>query len=114
MLVDSGEINESKFFEVDENFYETNLEYVDKWKCRLGNTERLKWVLLYKTPEWKEIQDSMNEELVTRTETEGIRVFVQWTLIKSIIVRQLDTWNKENIPVSHRWVQIFSEMSDLT
>jgi hypothetical protein len=27
-------------------------------------------------------------------------------------VRQLDTWNKENIPVSARWVQIFSEMSE--
>jgi hypothetical protein len=24
----------------------------------------------------------------------------------------LDTWNKENIPVSDRWVQIFSEMSE--
>jgi hypothetical protein len=30
MLVDSGEINEAKFFEVVENFYETSLEYVNK------------------------------------------------------------------------------------
>jgi hypothetical protein len=35
------------------------------------------------------------------------RVFDQWTLIKSIIMRQLDTWNTEKIPVSDRWVQIF-------
>jgi hypothetical protein len=67
----------------------------------------LKWVLLRKTPEWKEIQDSLNEERITRTETEEYCVFDQWTLIKSMIVRQLDTWNKENIPVSDRWVQIF-------
>jgi hypothetical protein len=53
MLVDSGEINEAKFFEVVENFYETCLEYVKKWKCSLGNTEKFKWVLLRKTPEWK-------------------------------------------------------------
>jgi hypothetical protein len=33
MLVDSREINEAKFFEVAENFYETSLEYVNKWKC---------------------------------------------------------------------------------
>jgi hypothetical protein len=37
------------------------------------------------------------------------RVFDQSTLIKSIIVSQLDTWNNENIPV---WVQFFSEMSE--
>jgi hypothetical protein len=30
MLLDSGEINEAKFFEVVENFYETSLEYVSK------------------------------------------------------------------------------------
>jgi hypothetical protein len=69
-------------------------------------------VLLRKTPEWIEIQDSLNAELITHTETEETRVFDQWTLIKSIIVRQLDTWNKENIPVSDRWVQIFSEISE--
>jgi hypothetical protein len=34
MLVDSGEINEAKFFEVVENFYETSLEYVT-WKRSL-------------------------------------------------------------------------------
>jgi hypothetical protein len=70
MLVDSGEINEAMFFRVLENFYETSLEYVNKWKCSLGNTEKFKWVLLRKTPEWKEIQDSLNEELIIRTETE--------------------------------------------
>jgi H2-forming N5,N10-methylenetetrahydromethanopterin dehydrogenase-like enzyme len=32
ILVDSREINEAKFFEVVENFYETSLEYVNKWK----------------------------------------------------------------------------------
>jgi hypothetical protein len=62
-------------------------------------------VLPRKTPEWKEIQDSLNEELITLTETEETRVFNQWTLIKSKLVRQLDAWNKENIPVSDRWVQ---------
>jgi hypothetical protein len=31
MLVDSEEINESKFFETVENFYETSLEYVNNW-----------------------------------------------------------------------------------
>jgi hypothetical protein len=64
-------------------------------------------VLLRKTPERKEIQDSLNEELITLTETEETRVFDQWTFIKSVIVRQLDTWNKENIPVSDRCVHIF-------
>jgi hypothetical protein len=58
-------------------------------------------------PEWKEIQDSLDEECITRTETEETRVLDQWTLIKSIIVRQLDTGNEENIPVSDRWVPIF-------
>jgi hypothetical protein len=65
MLVDSGEIDEAKFFEVVENFYETSLEYVNKRKCSLGNTEKFKWVLLRKTPEWKDTQDSLNEELIT-------------------------------------------------
>jgi hypothetical protein len=37
-------------------------------------------------------------------ETEETRVFDQWALITSIIVSQLDTWNKENIPVSDRWI----------
>jgi hypothetical protein len=55
MLVDSGEINETKFFDVVESFYITSLEYVNKWKCSLGNTEKFKWVLVRKTPEWKEI-----------------------------------------------------------
>jgi hypothetical protein len=39
MLVDSGEINEAKFPKKFENFYKTILEYVNKWKCSLGNTE---------------------------------------------------------------------------
>jgi hypothetical protein len=65
------------FFEVVENFYETSLEYVNKWKCSLGNSEKFKWMLLKKTPEWKNIQNSLNEELITRTETEETRVFVQ-------------------------------------
>jgi hypothetical protein len=71
-------------------------------------------VLLRKTPEQKEIQDSLNEELTTNTETEETRVFNQWTLIKYKIVKQLDTCNKENIPVSGRWVQIFSEIAKNT
>jgi hypothetical protein len=83
------------------------LEYVNKWKCSVANTENFKWVLLRKTPEWEEIQDSFNEKLITGKETEETRVFDQWTLIKSV-VRQLEPWNKENIPVSDRWVQIFS------
>jgi hypothetical protein len=98
------------FFEVVENFYETSLEYANKWMCSVGNTEKFKWVLLRKTPEWKEIQDSLDEELITCTETEETHVFDQWALIKSIILRQLDTRNKENIPASDRWVQIFSDM----
>jgi hypothetical protein len=69
-------------------------------------------VLLRKTPKRKDIQDSLTEELITHTETEETRVFNQWTLKKSLIVRQLDKWNKENIPVSDRWVQIFSEKSE--
>jgi hypothetical protein len=32
MLAESGEINEAKFFDVVVNFYETSLEYVNKWK----------------------------------------------------------------------------------
>jgi hypothetical protein len=58
------------------------------------------------------MQGTVNVELITRTGTDETRVFDQWTLTKSIIVTQLDTWNKENIPVSDRWVQIFSEMSE--
>lgn len=58
MLVDSGEVNEAKYTEAAENFYETSLEYINKWKCSLGNNEKFKWVLLRKTSEWKEIQDS--------------------------------------------------------
>jgi hypothetical protein len=112
MLVDSGEITEVKFFEVVENFYETSLEYVNKWKCSLGNTEKCKWVLLRKIPEWKGIQHSLNEELITRTATGETRVFDQWAFIKAIVVRWLDAWNEENISVSERWVQIFSEMSE--
>lgn len=102
MLADSGEVNEAKYTEAVEKFYETSLEYVNEWKCSLGNKEKFKWVLLRKASEWKEIQVSLNEELVTHTEAEETRVFDQWTLIKSIIVRQFDTWNKENIPVSNR------------
>jgi hypothetical protein len=45
-------------------------------------------------------------------ETGETRVFDQSTLIKSVIVRQLDTCNKENTPVTDRWVQMFSEMSE--
>jgi hypothetical protein len=59
-----------------------SLEYVNKWKCSLGNTEKFMWVLLRKTSAWKEIQHSLNEEPITRTETEE-------TLIKCVIVRQL-------------------------
>jgi hypothetical protein len=69
-------------------------------------------VLLRKTPELKEIQDSLNEELITCTETEETCVFDQWIPINSVIVRQLDMWNRETIPVSDRWVQIFSEMGE--
>jgi hypothetical protein len=69
-------VNFVPFFEVVENFYETSLEYVNKWKCSLGNTEKLKWVLLRKTPEWIEIQDSLNAERITRTETEETRVSI--------------------------------------
>jgi hypothetical protein len=61
MLVDSGEIIEAKVFEVVQNFCQTSLKYINKWKCSLGNTEKFKWVLLRKTSEWKEIQDSLNE-----------------------------------------------------
>jgi hypothetical protein len=65
-------------------------------------------VLLRKTYEWKEIQHSLNKELITHTETEETPIFYQWTLKKSVTVRQLDTWNKENISISDRWVYTFS------
>ena len=111
-LVDSGEITESKFFEVVNNFFETSLDYVKKWKCSLRNTEKFKWALLRKIPIWKEIKDSLNEEFITRTGTDEVRVFDQWSLINPIVTRRLDAWNQENVAVSDRWVQFFSELSE--
>ena len=112
MLVDSGEINKTKFFETVQGFYENGIEYINKWKCSFGDAERFEWVLLSKTPEWKEVQDSLNEELLSHTKIEETHLFDQWVLIKSIIVRDLEAMNKENIPVCDRWVKIFSEMNE--
>ena len=65
ILVESGEIAEEKFFEVVESFYDTSLQYADKWICSLGNMDKFKWILLNKTPTWKEIGDSINHEILT-------------------------------------------------
>ena len=65
ILVESGEIAEEKFFEVVESFYDTSLKYADKRTCSLGNTNKFKWILLNKTPAWKEIGDSINHEILT-------------------------------------------------
>ena len=59
-LMESGEIDEEKFFDVVESFYDTSLQHADKWICSLGNTDKFKWILLNKTPAWKEIGDSIN------------------------------------------------------
>jgi hypothetical protein len=36
MLVDSGEVNEAKFSEIVENFYESSLEYVQQVAVQFG------------------------------------------------------------------------------
>lgn len=112
VLVDSGEITEAAFLKVIKHFYETSLEYINKWKCSLGNAEQFKWVLLRKMPEWKEIQDSLNEELITQTKINESHLFDQWVLIKVIVENKLQTWNEGNVIISERWVQIFAQMSE--
>jgi hypothetical protein len=59
----------------------------------------------------EEIQESLNEELITCTEPEETRVFNQWTLIKSIIVRQLDTIKRTFLYLIDGY-RFFSEMSE--
>ena len=112
ILVKSGEIAEEKFFEVVESFYDTSLQYADKWICSLGNTDKFKWILLNKTPAWKEIGDSINHEILSCVQAEETRLFDQWVLIKLIAERHVDDWNEENLPVSDRWLHIFREMCE--
>lgn len=47
LLVDQGEIRETKFFEVVQT-YETCVEYINKWKSSLGSSEKFQWILLKK------------------------------------------------------------------
>ena len=68
ILVESGDIVEEKFCKVVEYFYYTCLQYGEKWKSSWGNTEKFKWILLKKTPGWKEIHDSINEKTLTYTQ----------------------------------------------
>ena len=110
--MESGEIAEEKFFEVVESFYDTSLQYADKWICSLGNTDKFKWILLNKTPAWKEIGDSINHEILSCVQAEETRLFDQWVLIKLIAERHVDEWNEENLPVSDRWLHIFREMRE--
>jgi hypothetical protein len=63
--------------------------------------------LLRKIPVWKEIQDSLNEEFITRTGTDEVRAFDQWSLIKPTVARRLDAWNQENVAVSDKWLKFF-------
>ena len=94
ILVESGKIAEEKFFEVVESFYDTSLQYADKWMCSLGNTDRFKWILLNKTPGWMEIGDSINHKILTCVQAEEICLFDQWILIKLIAERQVDKLNE--------------------
>ena len=110
ILVESGEIAEEKSFEIVESFYDTSLQYADKWICNLGNTNKFKWILLNKTPAWKEIGDSINHKILTCVQAEETRLFDQWVLIKLIAERQVDKWNEKNLLVSDRWLHIFREM----
>ena len=112
ILVGSEEIAEEKFFEVVKSFYDTSLQYADKWICSLGNTDKFKWILLNKMPAWKEIDGSIKHEILTCVQAEETRLFDQWVLIKLIAERQVDKWNEKNLPVSDRWLRIFREMRE--
>ena len=81
IFIESKDIAENKFFKVIDYFYNTCLQYANKWKSSLGNTEKLKWIFL-KTPQWKEIHDSINKEILICTQVEEAHVFDQWVLIK--------------------------------
>ena len=58
----SGEIDEEKFFDVVESLDDTSLQHADKRICSLGITDKFKWILLNKTPAWKEIGDSIHPQ----------------------------------------------------
>ena len=77
ILVKLRKIAEENFFEVVESFYDTSLQYADKWICSLGNTDKFKWILLKKTPAWKEIADSFNHEILSCVQAEETRLFDQ-------------------------------------
>ena len=95
ILVESGEIAEEKFFGLVDSFYDISLQYADKWICSFGNTDQFKWILLNKTPAWKEIGDNINNEILTCVQTEETRLFDQWVLIKLTVERKIDKWNEE-------------------
>ena len=78
----------------------------------MGNTDKFKWILLNKTPAWKEIGDSINHEILSCVQAEETRLFDQWVLINLIAERHVDEWNEENLPVSDRWLYIFREMRE--
>ena len=98
ILVESGEIAEEKFFEVVESFYDTSLQYANKWICSSGNADKLKWILLNKMPTWKKINDNINQEILTCVQAKETRLFDQWVLIKLTAERQVDKWNEGNLP----------------
>ena len=78
----------------------------------MGNTDKFKWILLNKTPAWREIGDSINHKILSCVQAEETRLFDQWVLIKLIAERHVDEWNEENLPVSDRWLHIFREMRE--
>jgi len=57
-VVDDNDLNEFQFYKDIDSFYETAINYIEKWTLDIKKLKHFQWILLKKSPTWKEIETS--------------------------------------------------------
>ena len=108
--MDDNGLNEFQFYKEVDSFYETAIDYIEKWTLDIKKLKHFQWILLKKSPTWKEIETSFgNVKVVVKVNESAL--FDEMLKINEYTTEdKLRQWNSETISSDKRWTEIFMHM----
>lgn len=100
---------EIEFYSAVRVFYETCIDYLNKWDKSFEDIAAFEWILLRKPPLWSQIQDCLPVVLeISKITINESELFDETCFLKNYVtIEKINYWKNKEITLSEKWVEIF-------
>lgn len=111
-LKEEGILNEKQFADITALFYDTFLEYLNKWTCHLEPLRKFQWIKLNVPLAWTEVASSlkvirdMQKKMLTTIDEDVL--FDEMNHINNVVCTKTEEWKVNKTEVETKWCDVFT------